>query len=126
MGFFVLWTLKSVWGFIYSSASIATLIGAGAVAIAVLEPSFLDKITDLRKWAIAVAVVAFSYSSIAGKFYADGLREKQAEWNAALAREITDGEKARADALAHDPPATDRRVYDHDPRNRDRGKNTTK
>jgi hypothetical protein len=90
--------LNSLWHFIYSSASVATLIGYGAAAVAVLLPKQLDFITDLRKWAIVVAVIAFSYTSVAGKFYNVGLAVKQAQWDAALVREAKDGDKILKDA----------------------------
>jgi cytochrome bd-type quinol oxidase subunit 1 len=102
------WALQSVWHFIASSASVATLIGCAAVAVAVLEPKFMDVITDLRKWAIVVAVIAFSYTSVAGKFYHDGLTEKQRQWDAALVKEIDGGEKARTDAEPTDGMRNDR------------------
>ena len=88
----------SAWGFIASSASIATLIGCGAVAVAILLPKPFDFITDLRKWAVVVAVVAFSFTAIAGKFYHDGLAEKQRQWNVALDREAVNGAKILLDA----------------------------
>jgi hypothetical protein len=112
--------LHLIWNFLFSSASIATAIGCGAVAVAVLEPKVLDRITDLRKWAIGVAVVAFSFTAIAGKFYHDGINATRAEWDAALARQAEQGEADRAAAVAAVPAdAADRRVFDADPRNRD-------
>lgn len=108
----------SIWHFIASSASIATIIGGIAVAVAILEPKQLDAITDLRKWAIVAAVVAFSYTSIAGKFYHDGLAVKQAQWNEALANETAKGEQDRADAesTVRNESPDGMRI---DPRNRD-------
>lgn len=119
------WSFNAAWQFILSSASIANLIGIAAVAIAVLMPSFLSAITDLRKWAIVVAACAFSYSFVAGKFYHDGLAVKQAEWDAALKRETNSGEQIRQDAESSVPPVVDddaRRMLRGDPYNRDRGK----
>jgi hypothetical protein len=118
----ILMALSSLWHFILSSASLATLIGCAAVAVAVLEPKFLDAITDLRKWAIVVAVLAFSYTSIAGKFYNDGLSVKQQQWDDALARETGNGEKAHDDAeRVVGPVSPDRSVLRGDPFNRNRG-----
>lgn len=115
--------LDSLWHFILSSASIATLVGAGAVLIAIFEPKQLDAITDLRKWAIVVAVLAFSYTSIAGKFYNDGLGVKQQQWDDALSREIENGDAARSDAeRTVGPVSSDRGVFRGDPFNLDRGK----
>lgn len=94
------WTLSALGNLLLSSFSIATLIGAGAVAVAVLTPPGLARfIPNLRLTAICVALAAFSYSSVAGKFYHDGLSVKQAEWDAALGREAESGEQILDDAL---------------------------
>lgn len=90
--------LNSLWNFIWSSASLGTIIGSCAAAVAIFLPKPFDFITDLRKWAIVVAVIAFSFTAVAGKFYNDGLRVKQAQWDAALAKQIGIGAKARSDA----------------------------
>ena len=115
------WTLNAAWHFIASSATLATLIGCGAVAVAVLEPAIVARfIPHLRTFAIYTAIAAFSYTSIAGKFYNDGIAVKQAEWNAAIASEAIAGEKARTDAestVRNEPPDGVR----NDPRNRDNG-----
>lgn len=116
--------LDSAWRFVLSSASVATLIGCGAVAAAVFSENIIVKfaIPDLRKWAIVVAAVAFSYTFIAGKFYNDGLSVKQAQLEASLAREAENGEKARSDAeRIIGPMPTDRSVFRDDPFNLDRG-----
>lgn len=115
-----LW-LQSWVNFILSSASITTLIGGAAIVVAILLPKQLDFITDLRKWAIVVAAVALSYTSIAGKFYHDGLTEKQRQWDAALQREADTSETARADAeRTIGPQSSDRSVFRDDPFNRNR------
>jgi len=78
----------------------------------------MDAITDLRKWAITIAVIAFSFTSIAGKFYHDGLSVKQAQWDKAKAASVTVSEKARSNAerdVSHDTPEQLR----NDPDNRD-------
>lgn len=112
------WTPHALWEFVLSSASLATLIGAGAVAVAVLTPPLIAAfIPNLRMVAICVAVGAFSYSTVAGKFYHDGLAVKQAEWDAAKAQEAKNGEAARAGA-EHDV-AVDPDGMRNDPRNRD-------
>lgn len=116
------WTFNTIWHFIASSASAATIVGGIAVTVAVLLPKQLDFITDLRKWAIVVAVIAFSYTAIAGKFYNDGLAVKQTEWDSAIDVEADNGEQARTDAesAVRALPADGMR---NDPRNRDnRGK----
>jgi hypothetical protein len=116
----MLW-LQSWVSFILSSASITTLIGGAAVAVAILLPKQLDFITDLRKWAIVVAVVALSYTTVAGKFYHEGLAEKQRQWDNALLQEAANGEEARADAeRTVGPESSDRGLFRSDPFNRNR------
>jgi len=118
---FSAWSPSALWHLLISSFSIANLIGAGAVAIAVLMPSWLSMITDLRKWAIVVAVCAFGYSAVYTKGYSDALTVKQAEWDAALPRAVTQGEKARTDAeRTVGPVPAERSVLRSDPFNRDR------
>lgn len=116
------WTLNALWQFVFSSASVANLIGAGAVAVAILTPPLVAAfIPNLRVVAICVAAAAFSYSSVAGKFYHDGLVVKQAEWDASLKVEATRGEAIHEDAVrdvAAEPPAAVR----DDARNRDNWK----
>jgi hypothetical protein len=115
------WGFNSAWHYIASSASVATLIGAAAVAVAVLLPKPLDFVTDLRKWAVVVAVCAFGYSFTYGKGYSDALGVKQSEWNSALVHETSDGEKARTDAeRTVGPVSSDRRLLRSDPFNRNR------
>lgn len=115
-----MWAFNTIWHFIASTASIGVIVGGCATAVAVLLPKQLDFITDLRKWAVVVAVIAFSYTLVMGKGYSDGVAVKQAEWDAALAKEVADGNKARADAVRTVPPVSaDRGVLRSDPRNRD-------
>lgn len=91
--------LDSLWHFVFSSASLGTIIGGSAIAIAILLPPALTVfLPQLRLYAIIVAVVAFSFTSIAGKFYNDGLSVKQAQWDAALKATEAEGVKARTDA----------------------------
>jgi hypothetical protein len=123
----MIWTFNAAWHLLASTFSIATLVGVGAVFIAVLTPAIpqfwpLTKIgSHLRAFAIYVAIGAFSYSTVAGKFYHDGLAVKQAEWDAAKDAEAKNGERARSDAqrdIRDDTPDDVRR----DPRNRDNWK----
>jgi hypothetical protein len=113
------WDFTAAWHFLFSSASLATLIGCGAVAIAVLTPPIIAAfIPNLRVAAICVAAAAFYSSFVAGKFYDAGLKVKQAEWDRALAAEVDAGEAARADAestIRALPPDSVR----NDPWNRD-------
>lgn len=102
------WTWWTAFKFAMSSASLATLIGVGAVAVAIFTPPILARfIPHLRMTAIYVAAGAFAYTFVAGHFYHAGLRDKAAEWQAGLAREAQGGEKARSDAervIARDTP----------------------
>jgi hypothetical protein len=118
----ILQALNSLWHFIASSASVATIVGGIAVAIAILLPKQLDWITDLRKWAVVVAVCAFGYTFTYSKGYIDGLAVKQAQWDAALSRETGDGETARSDAeRTVGPVSPSRELLRSDPFNRNRG-----
>lgn len=120
--FIPLW-LDSLWHFVVSAASIFTIIGVAATLIAVFLPKPFDWITDLRKWAIVVAVIAFSFTAIAGKFFNDGLNVKQAQWEAAVAAEAVTGDSigAEAERSVHVEPADSRLLRD-DPWNRDNWK----
>ncbi|MGE0677758.1 hypothetical protein [Pseudolabrys sp.] len=79
-----MWTLGAFWNFIWGWSSIANLIGLAAVAIAVLLPPWVARfVPNLRTVAVCVAIGAFSFSVVAGKYYNDGLKYKQAEWDRA-------------------------------------------
>lgn len=92
--------LEALWHFLFGWPSVAILIGCVAVAVAVLEPPALDAlIPNLRKFAILVAVVAFSITAIMGKYYNDGLNEIRAQVDKGLDREAVQGEAARDDAV---------------------------
>lgn len=116
------WDFNSIWHFLFSSASLATLVGCAAVAIAILTPPIVAAfIPNLRVVALCVAAAAFYSSFVAGKFYDAGLKVKQAQWDAAVAQEAVNGEKARTDAesvIRVEPPDSVR----NDPRNRDNWK----
>ncbi len=113
----------SVWHLFWGWAGIDMLIGLAAVAVAILEPKQLDAITDLRKWAIVVAVIALTFTATLTYGYRNGLAVKQAEWDAALVKETHNGEAARTEAVRTvGPVSADRRMFRSDPRNRDRGK----
>lgn len=116
--------IQSLWHFLFGWPSLAIIIGVISVAIAVLEPAWVAKfIPDLRKTAIAVAIVAFTFTSIAGKYYNDGLTEKKRQWDEAISREVASGEQARADAVKSvGPVPANRSVFNNDRRNRDHGK----
>lgn len=116
--------LNSIWNFVWSSASIATIIGCLAVAAAVFSQNIIVKfaIPDLRQWAILIAVIAFGYTFTFGRGYSHGLAIKQAQWNAALVKEADKGEKARTDAeRTVGPVPPDRSVLRSDPFNRNSG-----
>lgn len=116
-------TLASIGHFFFGWPSVSVIVGIVALVIATLEPPWLAVIIpDLRRTAIAVAVVAFTFTGIAGKYYNDGLRERQSQWDAAVAKEAASGDKARADAVVSvGPVPANRSVFNHDPHNRNRG-----
>lgn len=104
------WTLNAVWQLIVSSFSITNLIGIGAVAVAVSMPTLPKWLpfSNLRQWAILVAVVAFGYSAVLTKGVDYGLSIKQAEWDAAVKSSIEKSKVARTDAerdLPRDVPS---------------------
>ena len=115
--------LESVWHFFFGWPALAILIGIAATAAAVFSENIIVKfaIPDLRKWAVVVAVIAFSFTAISGKYYNDGLAEKQRQWDSALVREGSGGEKDRSDAVRTvGPMPADRGVFRSDPFNRNR------
>jgi hypothetical protein len=112
--------ISEAWHFFFGWAGINIAIGTLATLVAILEPKFLDAITDLRKWAIVVAVVAFTATGLIGYGYRHGLAERDREHAAALDREIRSGEKAGEDAERALPPTADRSVFRNDPFNRNR------
>lgn len=120
--------ITELWHFLFGWPGADIVVGICAVAVAVLEPPIIAAIIpDLRKWAICLAVLAFSLTAISGKFFNDGIAVKQAEWNKALAAEAVNGEKDRAAAVAavgSDDP--DRSVFQNDSFNRDAGQQPTK
>jgi hypothetical protein len=92
--------LEALWHFFFGWPSVTILVGVAAVVIAVIEPPFLDAlIPNLRKFAILVAVVAFSITAIMGKYYNDGLNEIKAQVNDGLVRETAQGEAAHDNAV---------------------------
>jgi uncharacterized protein involved in cysteine biosynthesis len=114
--------LESIWHFLFGWPSVAILIGVAATAVAILEPPAIALVVPrLRSLAIMVAVVAFSLTALMGKFYNDGLAEKQHQLDAGLAREAINGEKAYSDAVRALRSAAPSSVRD-DPRNRDNRK----
>jgi hypothetical protein len=95
----MIWSLiQSGWHFVFGWAGVDILIGAAAVAIAILEPKQLDAITDLRKWAIGVAVIAFTLTGAIAYGYRNGIAEMQRQLGNSLAKEAHDGEQAGEDA----------------------------
>ncbi len=117
------WTLFAIWHFLFSWATVANLIGSGAVAVAVFLPNIISAIVPhLRTLAIYVAIAAFSFSSVAGKFYNDGLVVKQTEWNRALAAETKQGKKDLSDAKRDVDSSNDAGSVRNDKWNRDSGK----
>lgn len=111
----------AIWNYLFGWAGLDILIGFAAVAVAVLLPAPLAAITDLRKWAVCVAVVAFTLAGAIAHGYKSGLAQKQAEWDRSLGREADRSEKARDDAVRDiGPLTTDRGLFRSDPDNRNR------
>lgn len=123
----MIWSIWSfvqlAWHFLFGWAGVDMLIGLAAVAVAVLvPPAVVAFIPELRKWAVCVAVVAFTLMGAIAYGYKNGSDEVRRQWDAALTREVEKGSKARADAERDVPDATSRGVFRSDPNNRDRGK----
>lgn len=116
--------LALAWNFLFGWAGIDMLIGAACVAVAVLEPPIVAAlIPDLRKWAIAGAVVAFTCMGLIAYGYKNGSDEIKRQWDAAITREAAAGNQARSDAVATiGPVPPDRGMFRGDPDNRDSGK----
>lgn len=113
--------LKAAWDFLFGWAGVDLLVGAGCIAVAVLEPPLVAKIVpDLRKWAIAGAVIAFTCMGCTANGYKNGINFTKAQWDAALSREAVGGEAIRGGAVRSVPRTDDRRLFDNDPDNRDR------
>lgn len=114
---------QSAWHFLFGWAGVDMLIGFACAAIAILEPPIVAAlIPDLRKWAIAGAVVAFTLMGAIAYGFKNGQADIQGRWDAALVRELAAGEKARGDAERDRPGASDRSMFNDDWFNRDRGK----
>ena len=89
--------LSTISTLLFGWFSVAVLIGFAALAVAIFLPKPLDWITDLRKWAVVVAVCAFGFAGLSAHYYALGLETKQAEWDAA--RAAADAAKAAQERL---------------------------
>jgi hypothetical protein len=98
----MLWTIHELWQFILSPASLAIVVGCAAAAVAVLMPPIIAAIVpNLRVVAICVSVAAFSYVSVAGKFFNDGLKVEQA-LAAKAKQDAVDRGRAARDGAARD------------------------
>jgi hypothetical protein len=118
----MLWSLvQSVWHFLFGWAGVDMLIGFACVAIAILTPPAVTAfIPDLRRWAIYGAIVAFTLMGAIAYGFKLGQADIQSRWDAALAREFDNGEKARSAAERSVPDTTDRWVFNDDRFNRNR------
>lgn len=120
--------IEAAWNFLFGWAGVDFLIGLACVAVALFEtwiinsvPAIVAKlIPDLRKWAIAGAVIAFTCMGCIAYGHKNGIDFTRAQWDAAIRKEAVNGEAARADAERSIPRTDDRRVFDADPDNRDR------
>jgi hypothetical protein len=92
--------LEAFWHFLFGWPSLAILIGVAASVVAVIEPPAVALLVpNLRKFAILVAVVAFSITAIMGHYYNAGLNEIRAQVNDGLDRETAQGETAHDNAV---------------------------
>jgi hypothetical protein len=119
--FFLRGALDLLWGWV----GLSTIIGIGAIAVAVLLPPFLTALVPgLRVLAIYVAIGAFTFNAVATTYYAKGAiygaESKAAEWKRGSDLEEKQGEKAGTDAeraVASEPASE--RLFRSDPYNRD-------
>lgn len=113
--------IGAAWNYVFGWAGVDFLVGLACVAVAVLEPPIVAKLVpDLRKWAVAGAVIAFTCMGCIAYGHKNGIDFTRAQWDAAIRKEAVNGEAARADAERSIPRTDDRRVFDADPDNRDR------
>lgn len=113
--------IKAAWDFCFGWAGIDFLIGLSCIAVAVLEPPIVAAlIPDLRKWAVAGAVIAFTCMGCIAYGHKNGIDFTRAQWDAALQREAVQGETERGDSERDiGPVATDRGLFRGDQDNRD-------
>lgn len=91
--------LKAIWDWFFSTAGLAGAICVGASLVAVFTPAFLTVwFPGIRRMAIEVAIVAGVFSATSAYFYKQGVDYAVAQWRVSVDQEITDSEKARADA----------------------------
>lgn len=98
--------LSAIFNLIWGWFGVATLIGLGAIAVVIfsgwietiLPPLLAYPATKLRHYAILVAIAAFSFTAISGRYYNEGIRFKQAQWDDAKAKALKTGNDARSGA----------------------------
>jgi hypothetical protein len=113
--------IEAAWNYLFGWAGVDFLVGVAFTALAVLvPPGVAALVPDLRKTAIAVAVVAFTCMGCIAYGHKSGIDFTRAQWAAALQREAGNGEAARSDLERSIPRTDDRRMFDNDPDNRDR------
>jgi hypothetical protein len=111
--------IKAGWDFLFGWAGVDFLIGIAFVALAVLvPPGVAALVPDLRKSAIAGAVIAFTCMGCIAYGHKNGIDFTRAQWDAAVRREAVNGEAARTDLERSMPRDDDRRLFDNDPDNR--------
>lgn len=117
--------IKAAWDFLFGWAGVDFLVGLVFVAVAVLvPPGVAALVPDLRKSAIAGAVIAFTCMGCIAYGHKNGIDFTRAQWDAAVRREAVNGEAARTDLERSMPRADDRRLFDTDPDNRDRDRDS--
>lgn len=113
--------IAAAWNYLFGWAGVDFLIGIACIAIALFEPPFVAVlIPDLRKWAIAAAVIAFTCMGCIAYGHKNAIDFMLVRLDEANRHEAVKGEADRTDAeRAVGPVGTDRRVFDNDPDNRD-------
>ncbi len=98
--------VKAAWDFIFGWAGVDMLVGFACIAVAAFETWIIGAlgplgrfVPDLRKWALAAAVVAFTLTGAIGYGYKNGVSFTKSEWVAAQRQEITDGERIHDEAV---------------------------
>jgi hypothetical protein len=112
--------IEAAWNYLFGWAGVDFLIGCAFVALAILvPPGVAALVPDLRKTAVAVAVVAFTCMGCIAYGHKNAIDFMLVRLDEANRHEAVKGEADRVDAeRTVGPVGTDRRVFDNDPDNR--------